>query len=101
MSAVSVTYFVMAPECLGMLDFFYMNQQVAYTAGVCAAGIFLGIFMRVSRPVRHGKKTLESLMANGVIQTATAGASSTADTTSQPSGSTSQNSESTENSGKQ
>ncbi len=101
MSAVSVTYFVMAPECLGMLDFFYMNQQVAYTAGICTAGIFLGIFMRVSRPVRHGKKTLESLMANGVIQTATAGASSTEDTTSQPSGSTSQNSESTENSGKQ
>jgi carbon starvation protein CstA len=42
MSAVSITYFVMAKECLGILG---LGAVVAYPAGIIAAALFLGIFL--------------------------------------------------------
>ena len=42
MSAVSITYFCMAKECLGA---FGLTQTVAYPVGILAAAAFLGIFL--------------------------------------------------------
>ena len=42
MSAVSATYFMMAPECLGA---FGISSAVAYPVGVVVAALFLGIFV--------------------------------------------------------
>ncbi len=39
MSAVSVTYFLCAPECL------HLSTAIAYPIGIIAAGVFLAIFM--------------------------------------------------------
>ena len=39
MSAVSVTYFFQAPECLGL------STAIAYPVGIVAAALFLGIFI--------------------------------------------------------
>lgn len=39
MSAVSVTYFFQAPECLGL------STAIAYPVGIAAAALFLGIFI--------------------------------------------------------
>ena len=52
MSAVSVTYFVMAKECLGMIPALTLNTAVAYPAGVIAAVIFLAIFLSKSKKYR-------------------------------------------------
>ena len=49
MSAVSVTYFVMAPECLGMIAALENNAAVAYPAGILAAAAFLAIFLRAAK----------------------------------------------------
>ena len=46
MSAVSMTYFFCAPECLGMLG---ITTTLAYPVGLCLAGLFLGIFIRATR----------------------------------------------------
>ena len=40
MSAVSVTYFFCAPECLNL------STGIAYPVGIVAAVVFLGIFMK-------------------------------------------------------
>ncbi|MBQ1492098.1 MAG: carbon starvation protein A [Blautia sp.] len=45
MSAVSCTYFMMAPECLGMIAMFKNNAMIAYPAGIVVAILFLGIFL--------------------------------------------------------
>ena len=45
MSAVSATYFIMAPECLGMIPALAGNRTVAYPAGLIIAALFLGIFL--------------------------------------------------------
>jgi len=49
MSAVSITYFVMAPECLGMNEFFANNTLVAYPAGIICAALFLFIFLACAK----------------------------------------------------
>ena len=49
MSAVSVTYFIMAPECLGMIAALENNAAVAYPAGILAAAAFLAIFLRAAK----------------------------------------------------
>lgn len=42
MSAVSVTYFFCAPECL------HLPTIVAYPVGIIAAAVFLGLFIRAT-----------------------------------------------------
>ena len=49
MSAVSITYFFMAPECLGMIAALKNNTTVAYPAGIIAAVLFLAIFLRSAK----------------------------------------------------
>ena len=49
MSAVSITYFFMAPECLGMIAALKNNTTVAYPAGIIAAVLFLVIFLRSAK----------------------------------------------------
>ena len=44
MSAVSVTYFMMAPECMGLIPFFRNNALLAYPLGIVAALVCCGIF---------------------------------------------------------
>ena len=39
MSAVSVTYFIQAPECLNM------STSIAYPVGIVVALVFFGIFI--------------------------------------------------------
>lgn len=46
MSAVSATYFLMAPECLGA---FGIGATVAYPVGIVVALAFLGIFLLATR----------------------------------------------------
>nr|WP_319488075.1 carbon starvation CstA family protein [uncultured Caproiciproducens sp.] len=46
MSAVSATYFLAAPECLGMLKNGMIN--VAYAIGILVAALFLGIFLKTT-----------------------------------------------------
>jgi carbon starvation protein CstA len=45
MSAVSITYFVMAKECLGMIPALTLNTKVAYPAGLVVAVCFLALFL--------------------------------------------------------
>ncbi|MBP3873199.1 MAG: carbon starvation protein A [Lachnospiraceae bacterium] len=49
MSAVSMTYFFMAPECLGMIPALKNNTMVAYPVGLIIAALFLVIFIRSAR----------------------------------------------------
>ena len=49
MSAVSATYFLMAPECLGLIPFFTNNTAVAYPLGIVIAAFFLYLFIRASK----------------------------------------------------
>lgn len=49
MSAVSATYFMMAPECLGMIEKFKNNTAIAYPAGVAVAVLFLMLFLRAAK----------------------------------------------------
>ena len=52
MSAVSVTYFFMAPECLGMIPALKNNTMAAYPAGIIAAVLFLAIFLRSAKKAK-------------------------------------------------
>ena len=45
MSAVSTTYFMMAPECLGMISMFKNNAMIAYPVGIVVAICFLALFL--------------------------------------------------------
>ena len=49
MSAVSVTYFMMAPECLGLIETFKNNTTIAYPAGIIVAILFLALFIRATK----------------------------------------------------
>ena len=49
MSAVSSTYFIMAPECLGMIPALKSNTTVAYPCGLIIAALFLVIFLRSAK----------------------------------------------------
>ena len=52
MSAVSITYFFMAPECLGMIPALKNNTMVAYPAGIIAAVLFLAIFLKSAKKAK-------------------------------------------------
>ncbi|MEE1162982.1 MAG: carbon starvation CstA family protein [Lachnospiraceae bacterium] len=52
MSAVSITYFFMAPECLGMIPALKNNTMAAYPAGIIAAVLFLAIFLRSAKKAK-------------------------------------------------
>ncbi len=52
MSAVSVTYFCMADECLGMFPFFNRNAAFAYPVGIIAALLALTFFLKKSKKYR-------------------------------------------------
>lgn len=45
MSAVSATYFMIAPECLGKLG---ITATVGYPVGILVAALFLGIFLKTT-----------------------------------------------------
>jgi len=45
MSAVSSTYFVMAPECLGLIPTFTNNKTIGYPVGIIVAIAFLALFL--------------------------------------------------------
>ena len=67
MSAVSCTYFILAPECLGGLvnaktaeGAVVYNTAVAYPVGLLAAALFLGIFLYTIKK-RHTQPHYETL----------------------------------------
>ena len=45
MSAVSMTYFMMAGECMGLIPFFKNNKLVAYPVGLIFAAVCLAVFL--------------------------------------------------------
>ncbi|MBQ4416335.1 MAG: carbon starvation protein A [Butyrivibrio sp.] len=51
MSAVSATYFTMAPECLGLIPALKNNTAVAYPVGIIVAVAFLALFMMAKNRV--------------------------------------------------
>ncbi|XME01738.1 carbon starvation protein A [Lachnospiraceae bacterium C1.1] len=56
MSAVSITYFVMAPECLGLIPALKNNTMVAYPAGIIVAAAFLAMFISATKKHANNKK---------------------------------------------
>ena len=52
MSAVSMTYFFCAPECLGA---FGLTTAVAYPAGIILAALFLILFLRATKKPVSGE----------------------------------------------
>lgn len=54
MSAVSATYFIMAPECLGLIPVLKNNVYVAYPGGIIIALLFLGFFMHAAGKIKTG-----------------------------------------------
>ena len=53
MSAVSATYFIMAPECLGMIPALTNNTLIAYPAGIVIAIAFLAIFLKSAKKYQN------------------------------------------------
>ena len=53
MSAVSATYFCMAPECLGHFAALNQNTTIAYPVGILVAALFLGIFLVEARKQKN------------------------------------------------
>ena len=49
MSAVSCTYFMMAPECLGLIGFFKNNTMVAYPVGLIFAAFCFFLFRKAAK----------------------------------------------------
>ncbi len=45
MSAVSSTYFMMAPECMGLIPVFTNNKMIGYPVGIIVAIAFLALFL--------------------------------------------------------
>ena len=45
MSAVSMTYFMMAGECMGLIAFFKNNKAVGYPVGLIFAACCLALFL--------------------------------------------------------
>ena len=58
MSAVSATYFVMAPECLGMIPALKNNTLVAYPAGIIVAVLFLFLFLKAANKAAEGNRAV-------------------------------------------
>ena len=55
MSAVSATYFCMAPECLGAIKALNNNTKVAYPVGIIVAIVFLCIFLHAAAKRKNVK----------------------------------------------
>ena len=55
MSAVSMTYFMMAGECMGLIPFFNNNKAVGYPVGIIFAAVCLFVFLRAAK--RAGEKS--------------------------------------------
>ncbi len=55
MSAVSATYFCMAPECLGAIPSLKNNTAVSYPAGIIVAILFLCIFLHAANKRKAAK----------------------------------------------
>ena len=51
MSAVSITYFCMAGECLGLIPFFNNNKAFAYPVGIIVAACFFYLFKRYTKKI--------------------------------------------------
>jgi len=49
MSAVSMTYFMMAGECMGLIEFFKNNKAVGYPVGLIFAALCLFIFLNSAK----------------------------------------------------
>lgn len=49
MSAVSMTYFMMAGECMGLIPFFNNNKAVGYPVGIIFAVVCLVVFLRAAK----------------------------------------------------
>ena len=49
MSAVSMTYFMMAGECMGLIPFFKNNKLVGYPVGLIFAALCLFIFLKSAK----------------------------------------------------
>ena len=56
MSAVSITYFCMAGECLGLIPFFKNNKAVGYPVGIIFAIAMLALFL--SKAKKAGRETI-------------------------------------------
>ena len=55
MSAVSMTYFMMAGECMGLIEFFKGNKAVGYPVGIIFAAVCLYIFLRAAKRAESAK----------------------------------------------
>ena len=51
MSAVSMTYFMMAGECMGLIAFFKNNKAVGYPVGLIFAALCLYVFLKSAKKV--------------------------------------------------
>lgn len=60
MSAVTSTYFVMAPECLGLIPSLANNTMVAYPVGIIFAVFCLTLFMRHVRRIKRENGAVQS-----------------------------------------
>ena len=58
MSAVTITYFFIAPECLGKFRPFTNNTKIAYPVGMALALLFLIIFLRSMKKHRNSSPTV-------------------------------------------
>ena len=55
-----MTYFLMAPECMGLIPFFRNNALVAYPAGILAAMLFFVAFYVATSKYRSGRGEVEA-----------------------------------------
>ena len=51
MSAVTMTNFMMAGECMGLIAFFKNNKVVGYPVGLIFAAVCLFIFLQAAKKV--------------------------------------------------
>jgi carbon starvation protein CstA len=58
MSAVSMTYFMMAGECMGLIPFFKNNKAVGYPVGIVFAVAMLALFLSATKKNAGAKSTV-------------------------------------------
>lgn len=58
MSAVSMTYFMMAGECMGLIAFFKNNKAVGYPVGLIFAALCLYVFLKSAKKVAGDRKSV-------------------------------------------
>jgi len=58
MSAVSMTYFMMAGECLGLIAFFKNNKAVGYPVGIVFAVALLALFLTKAKKLSAARSTV-------------------------------------------